>query len=348
MQLDSTSGRAVVVNGKEYRYFAGTAYLGIPTHPVFQSYLMEGIQRYGGHYGGSRLSNLQYPVFEAVEAMLSQLSHAEAALVVSSGTLAGQLATKTLAQQGRKLVYAPDAHPALFQQISELPKLAYSHWIERILQRAAATDYPLAFCCNAIDPLRLQQYSFDWIRALPKNKQFTLVLDDSHGIGITGQNGGGIHTLLDLPSHVDLIVIASLGKAFGIPAGVILGSQQFITRLKESSFFGGASPASPAYLYTFLKCQALFEQQRKYLFQLVERFQEDNLFFRSLPNYPVFTTGDADFYKKLLAKKILISSFAYPLPSSPTLTRVILNAAHQVEDVEYLKHEINRLKFIKQ
>lgn len=340
MQLESTSGRTVTIGGLEYRYFAGTAYLGIPTHPTFQSYLFEGIQQFGGHYGGSRLSNLQYPVFEAAETQLSELANAAAALLVSSGTLAGQLVTRTLLQQGKKLVYAPDTHPALFQTASDLPLLTYQEWTNRILERAKATRYPLVFCCNAIDPLQLKCYHFDWLHELPKDRKFTLLLDDSHGIGITGKNGGGIHTLLSLPDHVELIVAASLGKAFGIPAGVILSSETFIKQLKQSSFFGGASPASPAYLHAFLKVPSLFEQQRVVLLQHIEQFKKVNTPFKSLPDYPVFFTNHSLLFEQLLEQQILISSFAYPLSTSPKITRIVLNAAHTKEDIEYLKNVI--------
>ncbi|NJK82565.1 MAG: hypothetical protein HC912_00875 [Saprospiraceae bacterium] len=172
--------------GKEYLYFAGTAYLGMPTNVEFQSHLIAGFSRYGANYGGSRLSNLTLPIFDEAENLIAQWTGAETALIVSSGTLAGQLTTKMLAQQS-KLVHSPDAHPALFQTQPELSNLSYEAWVERILERAYTSEYPLVFCCNAIDPLWLKSYDFSWLQELPKHKSFTLLLDDSHGIGVTGK-----------------------------------------------------------------------------------------------------------------------------------------------------------------
>lgn len=341
MELQSITGRTIFVAGKEYLYFAGTAYLGISTNEQFQSYLLEGFRKYGANYGGSRLSNLTFPIFDEAEASLAQWTGAEAALVVSSGTLAGQIATRMLSQHS-KLVHTPDAHPALFQTQPESSTLSYESWVERVLERAHASQYPLVFCCNAIDPLWLKFYDFSWLHELPRDKSFTLLLDDSHGIGITGKLGGGIFTTIDAPKQVEVMVVASLGKALGISGGVILGKANQINQIKYNSFFGGASPASPAYLYAFLQAQQLYEAQRIHLLSLIHWFQDNCNIFKSLPNYPVFNTSHHHLFEYLQEKKIIISSFPYPTPDSERITRVVLNAAHHLDDVKKLVFEVNQ------
>jgi 7-keto-8-aminopelargonate synthetase-like enzyme len=342
MELQSITGRTIFVANKEYLYFAGTSYLGISTNEQFQSYLLEGFRKYGSNYGGSRLSNLKFSIFDEAEALIAKWTGAEAALIVSSGTLAGQLATKMLSQHS-KLVHTPDAHPALFQTQQEASTLSYEVWVERVLERAHVSQYPLVFCCNAIDPLRLKTYDFSWLDELPKDKSFTLLLDDSHGIGITGQSGGGVFTTINAPEQVEVMVVASLGKALGISGGVILGKATQINQMKYNSFFGGASPASPAYLYAFLQAQQLYEAQRRHLLSLVHWFCAKCTIFRSLPDYPVFNTSHHHLFEYLQKKEIVISSFPYPTPDSERITRVVLNAAHHLDDVKKLVSEVNQL-----
>ena len=62
--------------------------------------------------------------------------------------------------------------------------------------------------------------------------------------------------------------------------------------------------------------------------------------FNFLPDYPVFNTNDTDLATFLLEHKILISSFAYPNPSSPPITRIILSALHTEGDIEALVSKI--------
>ncbi len=342
MELQSITGRTIFVADKEYLYFSGTSYLGMSTHEQFQSYLSAGFRKYGSNYGGSRLSNLKFAIFDEAEALMARWTGAEAALIVSSGTLAGQLATKMLSQHS-KLVHTPDAHPALFQTEPEASTLSYKMWVERVLERAYVAHYPLVFCCNAIDPLWLNIYDFSWLHELPKDKSFTLLLDDSHGIGITGKSGGGIFTTIDAPAQVKVMVVASLGKALGISGGVILGEATEINQMKHNPFFGGASPASPAYLYAFLQSQQLYEAQRRHLLSLVHWFRANCAIFKSLPDYPVFNTSHHHLFDHLQRKEIIISSFPYPTPNSERITRVVLNAAHRLDDVKKLVSEVNQL-----
>ncbi|NJK82564.1 MAG: aminotransferase class I/II-fold pyridoxal phosphate-dependent enzyme [Saprospiraceae bacterium] len=133
---------------------------------------------------------------------------------------------------------------------------------------------------------------------------------------------------------MNVLVVASLGKALGIPGGVILGSAQHLNQIKHNAFFGGASPASPAYLYAFLQSQALYATQRAHLLNLIDWFQTNCPHFRTLPHYPVFNTPHHVLLAYLQEREILLSSFPYPTPASERITRVVLNAAHRLEDVK--------------
>ncbi|NJN33072.1 MAG: hypothetical protein HC817_01270 [Saprospiraceae bacterium] len=63
--------------------------------------------------------------------------------------------------------------------------------------------------------------------------------------------------------------------------------------------------------------------------------------FRTLPNYPVFFTAQNKLAPFLLGKKMLISSFSYPKPTDPPITRVIISALHTEGDLDFLTHQIH-------
>ncbi len=331
---DTIPGRTAIFNNEEWLYFSGTSYLGLSQSADFQNLIIEGLQKYGANFGGSRLSNIRLQIFEAAENHLANWTGAEAALTISSGTLAGQLVVKTLQNQG-KFYFAPGVHPALFGE-GDYSNLNFNHWTQFILEEAQNLKSPLILFSNTLDPLKAKSFDFDWIQNLPNRIPITIVLDDSHGIGITGKGGAGIFSTLQTPENVELIVVASLGKALSIPGGVILGSKSFIQKIWGSPYFGGASPVAPAYLHAFLQAKELYQNQRQILFRNIEYFKTltNSLhLFQTIDHYPVFYTPEnnvADFFKQ---HKILISSFPYPTAQSEHITRIVLNAAHIKADL---------------
>ena len=91
MQINKFPDRTITIENKDYLYFGGTAYLGLPTHPEFQEVLFQSIKKWGTFYGSSRSSNIKLAIYNQFEDFFAQQIGAEASLTVSSGTLAGKL-----------------------------------------------------------------------------------------------------------------------------------------------------------------------------------------------------------------------------------------------------------------
>lgn len=333
---DYLPGRIAQLNGENWLYFSGTSYLGMVQNNDFQNLICKNILQYGANFGGSRLSNLRLKIYEEAEQYLANWTGAEAALTVSSGSLAGQLIVKTLQNQG-KFYFAPGVHPALFGE-GNYSELHLNQWVSYILKEAEQGE-PMVLFSNTLDPLRAKTFDFKWLFQIPKETPVILVLDDSHGLGVTGINGAGTFSTLQTPENVQLIAISSLGKALTIPGGVILGSQNLIQNIWQSPYFGGASPVIPAYLATFLEAGGLYHNARQQLFSNIQAFHDAIKalgLFENFTDYPVFYTKMNNLAEYLQTHKILISSFPYPTPQDERITRVVLNAAHTNEDIEHL------------
>lgn len=350
--IDHLPSRTIKINGSEYLFFSGTSYLGMGHQPEFRAALMEGIDRYGTIFSASRNNNLQLKIYEEAEDFIAQWTGAEVALTVSSGFAAGQLAVQSLGNQ--KFIYAPSVHPAVWKSGRQSDGVISNHpvttknsddFAKKIVSIVEQETEPIVIACNAIDPLHGESYDFSWIENLPTNKPITLLLDDSHGIGITGTEGGGIFSrikkLIDNQSNITLIVIASLAKAVGIPGGVILSDKKTIAMIRRNPLFVGASPIVPAYLFAFLKSQDIYSEARRVLLKNIQQFRTEtatltNLGMTFLPDYPVFFVQKNDLYATLWQQNIMISSFSYPKPTDPPITRIILSALHTEEDISFL------------
>ena len=357
MIIDQLPSRTIKYESENYLFFSGTSYLGIGHQADFRKELAEGIMHYGTIFSASRNNNLKLAIYEEAESFLARWTGAEAALTVSSGMLAGQLAVKSL--ENHTFIYAPSVHPAIWGTAFSKKQLFtnMTEFENKIVKIVSKAKTPIAICCNAIDPLYCEKYNFDWIFQLPDNQDITLVLDDSHGLGVTytdgtsrdNREGGGImRKLADLhifqkKSNLKIIVIASMAKALGIPGGVILSDKKTVSIIQNNPLFVGASPIVPAYLYAFLKSQAVYKEARERLLHNIDYFKNGctkyklpPTLFNFLPNYPVFNTPKSGLYSVLLKNKILISNFSYPLATSTPITRIILSALHTEGDIETL------------
>lgn len=336
--LDHIPGRYALLQGERLLYFGGTSYLGLATSAVFAEHLIVGIHRYGSNFGGSRLGHPRLRIFEEAEQWLAALVEAPAALTVSSGSLAGQLLAKYCATQG-ECYFAPGTHPALMGQ-GDAFEGSYEDWAAGLPEWLSQRPGPVYLFASTVDPIYARAYDFSWLHQLPAGRPLTLVLDDSHGIGVLGERGGGCYADLQAPPQVEVLCIASLAKAMGVPGGAVFGPQLLIDALWESPFFGGASPIPPPYLYAMLQAEDLYASARAKLgrltAQLAAGLQAGESGLRSFPNYPVWYATEEALAPALLEQGILIPQFRYPTPDSPLATRIVLSAHHQSEDIEQL------------
>lgn len=335
--INQLPGRSTQIDGEDWLYFSGTGYLGAAWNEDLQTLVQEGIQKFGLHFGGSRLSNIQINIFGEAEAFLAQYVRAEQALLLSSGTLAGQLLMKVLGAYG-EVFPAPGAHPAIWAGTGPSIK-NWDDWVEKVQELVSQPGPALILAANSVDPLYVRQFDFSWLQHLKPQRELIVVVDDSHGFGVLGENGSGVYPQIILPAGAELLVVSSLGKALGIPAGVILGPKSWMDRLLRNPYFGGASPPSPAFLWALLQGQTIYAKARQKLQLNVHQFVQylsTGSDFHFFPEYPVFYTANSGLAAFLAERKILISSFPYPTPQDDLVTRIVLSSLHTDGDIKAL------------
>lgn len=310
--------------------FSGTSYLGLDRHPQYLDLVKEGIDRYGTHYGGSRLSPHSPAIFEEAEHAFTAWTNAPAALLTSSGTTAGQLAVRFLSKHYDSIHFSPFAHPASWWPAG----VQYNDWEPWVttLQEGRTVG-----CTDGVNALAVGEPP--WERILPTAPP-ALMIDDSHLLGCcAGKQGGSWESLRQLYSG-ELLINASLAKAFALPAGLLLGEQEEIQHIRDLPQFGGASPPAPAYLHAWLNAQDLIMVQFSKLQQNLSAIQKvaqqapDKM--GMLTGFPVIRLFDHTWVDYLLEKGIEVSSFPYPKPSSMRYSRIVIRADHSTEAIEYL------------
>ncbi|RAV27691.1 aminotransferase class I/II-fold pyridoxal phosphate-dependent enzyme [Sinomicrobium soli] len=335
---DSSPGRLLFSEGKHYRYFGGTAYLGLTTLPRFRDILIRNIHRYGTGYAASRKANVSIGIYEKSEARFAALTGSGAALSVSSGFLAGQLALRAFEGDTHTFFSIKGTHPALSH-----PDTLVLESVEDLIAavRAFTASYPdktAVVLCDSVSPEN-NLYENDWYEQLPL-EHTAFVADDSHGLGVLGTRGGGIFRKLQKTPFRELLVCGSAGKGFGIQAGVICTSSRIIRNLQEHPFFAGASPAAPAAMAAFAEALPLYDIQREKLRDNMKIFDRavsgSGIVFNRIEGHPAYAHKLDTLTLHLVKKDILTTAFHYPDTTAPMVRRIVLSASHEEEDITVL------------
>lgn len=174
---------------------------------------------------------------------------------------------------------------------------------------------------------------------LDKRNKIILVLDDSHGFGIIGDNNRGIIDYLPNLPNVDYVIMSSLGKAYGIPGGVIICSSHVKKMFEKSPFYTASSPIIPAYLYAYLNSLSIRKKMLDRLQVNMNNFEngiKNTELFQFSSTFPVFYTPQNKLFEHSLTSNIFISSFPYPKEDDENITRIVINALHTQNDIQHI------------
>lgn len=335
MTVEHFPDRTILVDGRTYLYFGGTSYLGMATHPEYQKQLFKSVKQWGTAYGSSRNANIKLGIYQKAEELLAKTLGAESALTVSSGTVAGKLVIDYLAQNHDHFYHYPKTHPAILNNSSKT--LFVDGQLDPRLSDAVSES--VVITADAVLSLSVQPTNFDFLDAISPNKRVTLLIDESHSLGIVGAYGEGIFKITNHPKISQKIMISSLTKAYGCSGGVIAGDGELIKNIKNDAVFISASGMNPIFLQTLVDSQNLLQHQLhglrdnlSFLYKdihLCDSFQFD-------PKYPVIYCHSNAIFGYLKSKDIIITNFKYPNYDT-FMNRIVITANHTKPDLEQLK-----------
>ena len=339
MQLEKVPTTTAFLSGKEYLYFSGTSYLGAAALPEFQELLFKAIQKWGVSYGSSRSANIKLAIYQRGETYLANFLQTEAAVTVSSGTLAGQFAIKILDTFVDAFYFMPKTHPAI------LPENALPVFNDSELNPSLKIikNKKISIVLDGIAAFETTPFSFDFLNEIDISNTIYLLIDESHSLGVLGENGNGISNLVPKRKNIKVIISSSLGKSFGVNGGIIAGDLSFINLIKKDNLFIGCAGMSPAFLEVFVNAQQIYKKQLVKLksnMEYVYHQLKDNKAITIDKTYPVFFHSDEQIEQILFDKDILITSFYYAT-SAKKFNRIVLNANHTKVQLDVLIDSIN-------
>jgi 7-keto-8-aminopelargonate synthetase-like enzyme len=324
--------------GKDLLYFAGTDYLSMQSDDDFFEIVQKNQKLWRISYGSSRFANVKLSVYDRFEKYMAKWIGLPNALSVSSCSLAGILVYEVLKNKMDQLYYVNGSHPSIKFQGSK----AVFDKGKLIQELTSPKKEKICITADAVLSGAIAPTDFSFLDQVHPNKEITLLVDESHSIGLLGENGRGISFGITNPNIYNKIVIASMSKALGISGGIIVGSKQLIDSVKSMELFIGASGTNPAFIQSIMDAEPIYHRQRI-------KLKHNLSFLCSHINNPVMTCSrdyPVIYYPKnyqydFEANNIITTHFLY---GNTPVQRIVIMANHLKIDLEKLLLIINSQK----
>jgi glycine C-acetyltransferase len=236
------NGRKVVIDGKPVINFGSANYLGFEHHPAILKAAREALTEWGNHSGCSRIFSSHENIVR-LENNIAELVGAEAVMVCANTSQTHEGVIPALFSSPQAVIFLDRyAHTSMYQaaQIAVAKGAKVVRVDIRDLEdtrskiRSEATRSVRVMMVDGVYSMQGHVPDLKGLQALCDSEDTILYIDDAHGIGIYGENGGGVVEMLGL-SFTNMILVGTLQKGLGCFGGFIAGHRSLIDALRICS-----------------------------------------------------------------------------------------------------------------
>ncbi|MEH6549112.1 MAG: 8-amino-7-oxononanoate synthase [Pseudomonadales bacterium] len=353
-QLSSPQGPEVEVDGKRLLRFCSNDYLGLANHPELAEAMITAVKRYGVGSGASHLVCGHTDEHHALEQELAAFTGRDRAVLFSTGYMANQGVITALLGKADYIFEDKLNHASLLDG-GLLSGARFQRFLHNDLENlegrlARAGDGRKLIAVDGVFSMDGDQAPLPGLAAMADKYDATLLVDDAHGLGVLGANGGGSIEAAGLSQHEVPLLMGTLGKAVGVFGAFVAGSDSFIDHLIQHArsyiYTTALPPAVAAAARASLKVQAEEGWRREHLAHLVSCFRAGvsdlglPLMDSVSPIQPLMV-GDSE-RAIALSQKLEELGFWITAIRPPTVAtgsarlRITLSAAHSLDQVEQL------------
>lgn len=351
--LQSPQGPEVVVDGQRLLAFCSNDYLGLANHPEVIAAWRDGAERWGVGGGASHLVVGHSTPHHEVEEAIAELTGRPRALLFTTGYMANLGAITALVGQGDTVLQDRLNHASLLDG-GLLSGARFSRYLHNDpASLASRLDKAVGDTLVVTDGVFSMDGDLADLPALAtvaRPHGAWLMVDDAHGFGTLGANGGGIVEHFGLGIDQVPVLIGTLGKACGTAGAFVAGSDDLIEALVQFArpyIYTTSQP--PALACATLKSLQLLRDERwrrEHLGALIRHFrqgaQQIGLALMDSPTaiQPILVGDSARalmLSKMLRERGLLVTAIRPPtVAAGSARLRVTLSAAHSEAQVQLL------------
>jgi 8-amino-7-oxononanoate synthase len=362
--IDSPQGIYLQLEGRSIVNFCSNDYLGLANHPDVVSAFKAGVDRYGVGSGSAHLICGHSRAHHALEEELAAFTDRDRALLFSTGYMANVGVMCALLGRGDAVFEDRLNHASLLDGglMSGARFKRYAHAdVEQLKQQLARSTGHKLIVTDGVFSMDGDFAPLKALAALAESATIGLMVDDAHGLGVLGDNGGGLLECLGLTQDDVPILMGTLGKSFGTFGAFIAGSDDLIETLIQKArtyIYTTALPAAVAEATrASLKRVIADNWRRERLRNLAGRFrrgaeqlgleccqssgdpfvQNESLLSAIQPIIIGDSQRTVEISTRLLNAGFLVSAIRPPtVPKGSSRLRVTLSALHEEQHIDQL------------
>ncbi|QHG92596.1 8-amino-7-oxononanoate synthase [Coxiella endosymbiont of Amblyomma sculptum] len=350
------SRNRVIVNGLSCISFCSNDYLGLTDHPAIKEAFIQGIRAYGVGSGSSALVSGYFKPQKRLEEKFSEFLLRDQSIFFNSGYAANLGVITSLNSRKNTVLSDKFCHISLLEavRLSRARHYRFKHNNLEHFKYLLCLRKPNMVITEGIFSMEGDSSPLSDINHCISGKDIALVVDDAHGIGILGKNGGGSCEKWGLTQLEVPCLILPLGKAFGCTGAVVSGKEDFMKAILQfANSYRTTTALPPAVCVAILKSIDIIRTEswrRKRLAELIHFFTEETkntgLSLISYDETPIRCFLVANNKKirwiqeRMLKKGFFISCIRPPsVPDGKARIRISLNCFHtEKQIIQLLDH----------
>ncbi len=351
--ITSPQSARITVNGKQVLNFCANNYLGLGDSPELIAAAKQGLDQSGFGMASVRFICGTQAVHKTLEARLTRFLGTEDTILFSSCWDANGGVFEIVLGEEDAVISDALNHASIIDgiRLCKAKRFRYANNDLKELEERLVEAKDSRFKLIVTDGV----FSMDGVIAnlkgiceLADKYEALVMVDDSHAVGFTGEQGRGSHELRGVMGRIDILT-GTLGKALGGASGGYLSGRKEIVELlrQRARPYLFSNTLMPAIAHATVRCLDLLEQGDAARLKLKEnaayfRAQMTALGFTlSGEGHPIIPVmlGDAKlagtFAEKMLDEGIYVVGFFFPVvPQGKARIRTQMSAAHTKEDLD--------------
>ncbi|MBY0534141.1 MAG: 8-amino-7-oxononanoate synthase [Rickettsiaceae bacterium] len=226
---------SIHINDDRYINFTSNDYLGISNHPEITKAFIKGVESFGFGSCSSVLVSGYSSIQQKLEEQFAEFVGRDRAIFFNSGYMANLGVITALASRKSVIFSDKFCHASLLDGIllSKAKHFRYQHQNIEHLKYLASIACPDIIITESIFSMEGSITQIADIVEIAKENKSLLLVDDAHGIGVLGENGGGICEEVNLSQEDIPCLITSCSKALGGFGAMVSGRTELIEMILQ-------------------------------------------------------------------------------------------------------------------
>ncbi len=358
--LETKQAPEVTMEGNDVIMIGSNNYLGLTSHPEVIEAGVKAIEKYGSGCSGSRFLNGTLDTHLALEKELAEFLGQDDAVTFSTGFQTNLGIISAIAGRTDYILCDKENHASIYDacRLSFAKTLRYNHSDMEDLERQIKTVPDTAgilIVTDGVFSMGGDVCKLPEIVAIAKEYGARVMVDDSHGLGVLGENGKGTAEHFGLEKDVD-IYMGTFSKSLASIGGYMAAKKDVCEYVRHSSrpfiFSASITPASVACARKALEILKR-EPQRVSRLRELSAYMRNGLMRENIdiiendvptPIIPIFTYNNMRTFvacQKLFERGVYVNPTISPaVPVGQSIIRTSYMATHTEELLDKALKEI--------